>query len=221
MLGVPGLGAAGKVFTGTVPYYGKHGGVLAVYDMKSRKLDVHRNLIPDQSIVSLIHHEPATLIIGGTSISGGLGVGPKAKEAVLFGWDDAKRSKAFELVPVPGAHIITGLMIGPDGHVWGVADGTLFVFDPAKREVLSRHELLPVKYLPDQHAWKNAYLETSPDGTIYGVMQNKLFRLDPATKQIAVLRDGDTDALAIDRAGRVYFKHRINMFQYTPAKGGN
>ena len=218
MLGVEELGEAGKLFVGTVPGYGLLGGALTVYDVKSEKLDVHRNVVPDQAVVSLVRDKATNLIVGGTSISGGLGIGPKAQEAVLFGWDDATGAKVFEVAPVSGAHIISALMTGPDGHVWGVADGTLFVFDVAKREVVSRHELLPVKYEADQHAWRGAFLETAPDGTIYGTLRGKLFRLDPKTKQMTVLLDRGAEQVAIDDAGRVYYKDGVDLWQYTPAK---
>ena len=97
MLGVDSLN---KVFIGTVPEYGQLGGVLAVYDIEHDKLDVHHDIIAKQSIVSLAFDKG--LIVGGSSIFGGLGQQPVEKEAKLFIWEPATNHKTFELVPISG-----------------------------------------------------------------------------------------------------------------------
>src|SRR5262249_43730248 len=114
MLGVADLN---QVFIGTIPEYGQLGGVLAVYDIGTGKTAVHHDVVPKQSICSLVYHK--CLVIGGTTIFGGLGQKPETTEAKLFVWDPTSNSKTFE-TSVAGAKAITGLFVGPDGNVWGM-----------------------------------------------------------------------------------------------------
>jgi hypothetical protein len=83
-------------------------------------------------------------IVGSTTISGGLGVEPKAKEAKLFLWDPIKNAKVDEITPFPGMWMITCLMMGLDDNVWGVADDKLFVFDVAARKVVFSKMFFPI-----------------------------------------------------------------------------
>jgi hypothetical protein len=71
---------------------------------------------------------------------------------------------------------ITGLMQGPDGHTWEVADGTLFVLDLATRQVISRLPLYEMQGRPS-HIWRNAFLLVHPSGQVYGNANDKLFRI--------------------------------------------
>ena len=209
-----GVEKINKVFFGTVPDYGRLGGALAVYDAANGKVDVHRDVVPEQSIVSLAY--ASDLIVGSTSISGGLGVKPSATEAKLFLWEPATNRKIFETVPVPGKWLITGLLNGPDGNIWGMADGTLFIFDIARREVIFTGELFPSSKATPHARWRSAFLSLHPDRRIYGTCGGRLFRLDPATKELSILRDEGASLLAVDDQGRIYFTDRTNLWQYTP-----
>jgi len=211
MLGVPELQ---KVFIGTVPEYGMLGGVLASYDIAMDSIVTHHDVIPNQSIVTLVYAN--NQVIGGTSISGGLGIEPSEMEAKLFIWDPKKDEKTFEMVPVPGATAMTGFFIGPDKNVWGLANGTLFVFDPVKREVIDRREIFKGEYHKN-HIWRDAQFVVHPSGQIYGCANRQLFRLDPKTKQVTKLRD-EVGLLTMDRDGRLYFRDTVNLWQYTPGK---
>ena len=92
VLGVPELG---KVFIGEVPEYGFLGGHLIEYNPETNKVRDHGEVMARQSIVSLLYADGA--LVGGTSISGGLGIEPMEKEARLFGWDPAQAKKTFEI----------------------------------------------------------------------------------------------------------------------------
>src|SRR5690606_20868421 len=96
--------------------------------------EVHWNIVPDQSVVALAYKDG--LVYGGTSVFGGMGVTPKAKEAELFIWDVKEKKKVFSTVPAPGKPAVCQLHVGPDGNIWGLAGGVVFVFDPKKREVI-------------------------------------------------------------------------------------
>ncbi|MEF3306781.1 carbohydrate binding domain-containing protein [Paenibacillus sp. GYB003] len=209
MLAVPSLN---KLFVGTVPDYGKLGGAFAVYDLGTAALSVTRNVIPDQSVVSLAYKNNE--VFGGTSVWGGLGIAPTAAEAKLFVWDATLNQKTFEIVPVAGKRAITALMAGPDGNIWGVAEGTLFVFNPATRSVVYSADKFPVSYSGANHVWRDAKMEPNPDGYVYATVGGKLYRIDPATKQTVTLVSGGASLLAQDNNGDLYYVSGVNLFKY-------
>jgi DNA-binding beta-propeller fold protein YncE len=214
MLGVQSLN---KVFIGTVPEYGQLGGVLAIYDIATKKLDVHHDVIAKQSICSLAFDK--NLVVGGSTIWGGLGQKPVETEAKLFIWDPATNQKTAELSAVPGAKAITGLFVGPDGNIWGMADGTLFIFDPAAQKVLETHPLFPIHFTDESHVWRDANFVLTLNGQIFGAVHDQLFQLDPAIKKVTLLRDKKEksgDLIAMDRDGKIYFHIGSHLWQYTP-----
>lgn len=210
-MGVPELK---KVFFGTVPEYGTLGGGIAVYDVAAGKLDFFHNVVKDQSVIALAY--ASKVIVGGTSIWGGLGANPTETEGKLFVWDPEKAEKVFETVPVPGVSAVTCLTVGPDGNVWGFAGGTLFVFDPVGRTIVSREKLFDVDYT-EKHVWRDGVLVLHPSGQFYGTLNHVFFRLDPATRHVTLLRGKEAGLLAMDRQGRLYFRDYVNLWQYTPA----
>jgi len=200
-----------KMVFGTVPDYGKLGGALVQYDAQSDALEVFPQVMPDLSIVSLTYADG--IVVGGTSIRGGLGISPTQSEAKLFGWDPVHRRKLFELTPVEGASVITFLMPGPDGNVWGVAEGTLFLFDCNRREVVERHQLFEGYRGP---RWIDTRMVLHPDGHVYATANNKLFKIDGETRAITKLMD-DASWLSMDDEGRLYFaRNEVEWWMYEP-----
>lgn len=200
-----------RLFLGMIPEYGKLGGSFVSYDVVSDELKSYE-VIKEQAVASLIYSSKT--IVGGTTISGGLGIKPSQKEAVLFGWDIKEEKKVFEIVPVPGAAAITGLINGPDGNVWGMADGVLFVFDVKARKVLSTNKLYDYPAFPG-HIWRSAFLVLHPDGHIYGTDNNQLFKIDPFTKACSLITK-DAALLVMDKNGTLYFKRKTNLWSYKP-----
>jgi outer membrane protein assembly factor BamB len=213
--GVLGVEKLNKVFYGTVPDYGKLGGVLAVVDADTQEVTVQPKVIPQHSIISLAR--AGEMIVGGTSIGGGLGIEPKAKEAKLFLWDPTTSKVVFDTVPIAGAGMVGGLIVATDGLVWGMADRTIFAFDSAERKIVHT-ELLPLADDPTgRHGgWRDAVTALHPSGHIYGTASSRLFRLDPASRKVEILSDRRAILMAIDNDGRVYFSDGPDLWQYTP-----
>ncbi|WP_205500078.1 hypothetical protein [Rufibacter psychrotolerans] len=210
---VLGLEKQNKVLFGTVPGYGILGGALVDYDVAADKLETFEGLIPDQSIISLV--QAGEVVLGGTSIYGGLGGVPTQKEAKIFGWDPVQKKKVFELIPVPGAMSVTGLAQVPGGNIWGFADGDLIVFDPTKREVVSKHKFFTMNSNPT-HIWRNAFLQVHPNGLVYVAVNGKLYSVDPANMKVTTIED-NVSLLAMDQKGRLYFRRMLDLWRYDPA----
>lgn len=198
-----------KVFFGTVPDYGKLGGALVEYDITRDTLLQFDEVVTRQSIISLV--EANGWLIGGTTISGGLGIQPKEKEGKLFVWDPVQRRKLREMVPVPGAIAITGLSKAPDGKIWGFAQGIVFVVDPENWKVIAMSSVYPAKPY-GSHLWRNAFIVHHPNGYVYMSANNDIFQIDPKTMAVTKVLEG-AGMLIMDSKGTLYFKKSTNLFR--------
>lgn len=201
------LGAENKLFIGTVPDYGKHGGAFSIYDPVTKELSVQTNIVPNQSIVSLAYQNGK--IYAGSSIRGGLGSTPIENEAKLFVWDIAKGVKEKELVPVPGKGAITSLIDGPDGNIWGFAMGTLFIYDPVSGEIVYQDEKFPEA----GGQWRDANLVIGKDGHLYGTISGKLFSIDPDDKKVTIMNN-QASWLSRDDMGNLYFVTKNELWRH-------
>lgn len=205
--------ALGKMFFGTVPGYGLLGGSLIEYNSSDDKIISYPNLVQDQSIVSLNYLD--SIVIGGTSIWGGLGIQPTQSQAKLFGWNLVTKTKTFEIIPVNDAKAITALMLGPNGKIWAMADGTLFIFNPATNQVDSTHQLFQVSQATkNTQVWRNASLVLHPSGRIFGLAYGELFELDPVTKAKTTISASGGSCLTLGINGELYFHRGINLWRY-------
>lgn len=203
----------GKMFFGTVPGYGLLGGALIEYNSSDDKIISYPNLIQDQSIVSLSYLD--STVIGGTSIWGGLGIQPTQTQAKLFGWNLTTKTKTFEITPLNDAKAITALMVGPNGKIWGMGDGTLFIFNPTTNQVDSTHQLFQVSQtIKNSTVWRNASLILHPTGRIFGLAYGELFELDPLTKVKTTLATGGGSCLTLGINGELYFHRGLNLWRY-------
>lgn len=203
-----------KIFFGSVPEYGLLGGALVEYDTKTEKLITYNDVVPKLSIVSLAYAKG--IVIGGTSVWGGLGVQPAVSEATLFGWSPDGKKKIFELIPVPDAKAITALINGPDGNIWGMADGILFIFDPVTKKVISAKQVYEVSAeRKKSNVWHDAALFVHPSGNIYGAGGGQLFRIDPQSKAATIILK-PASKLSMDKQGRLYFSRGSDLWQYIP-----
>jgi hypothetical protein len=152
------------------------------------------------------------MIVGGTSIFGGLGQEPAETSARLFIWDPTTHQKTFDIAPFEGCGAITGLFVGPDNHLWGLACGELFIWDMSQRKIIFSKRLFERDTTP-RHIWRDAFFVKHPGKQIYGTSGGRLFRLDPATKDISILRREGANLLSMDRQGRLYFADNTHLWQ--------
>jgi len=204
-----------RMYFGTVPNYGVLGGTLVEYDAVNGTMNQYPQVITNHSIVTLEYK--SGFVYGGTSVWGGLGISPVDNSAKLFVWDISSNTKTFEFVPVIDAKAITSLMVGNDGNIWGMADGTLFIFNPVTKQIVSVHELFQVSQtIKENHVWKNSALIWHPNGKIYGVAYGELFELNPLTKVKTQIKTGVSFSLTLANNGDLYFMSMADLWQYTP-----
>ncbi|MDP4507927.1 SMP-30/gluconolactonase/LRE family protein [Nonomuraea turcica] len=184
------------------------GGALVIVDKATLQATVHLPVVTDQSVVSLTY--AGGLIIGGTSIHGGYTVpSPTQSEARLFGWA-VSSGKAFEVTPVPGAEAIPGLVVDSAGLVWGLADGQLFAFDVATRQIVHR-----VQLAADTGSTAGE-LARDRSGRIYALVQNHLvFSFDPATRTSQLVVDQKAQHLAVHPDGRIFISDDHVLYRVT------
>lgn len=169
-------GGDGKVYIGAVSGYGKLGGPLTIWDPRTNHIQEFLNLIPDESVVSLAWDNG--LVYGGTTIGGGGGAHTTKTNATFFVFDPKTQKVLFQTNPVLGAKSINDL-IAADGKIYGFADKTLFVFDPAAQRII---KTLPS---PFQGMPYNS-VGLGPDGLIWGLSNDGIFTIDPKTDAMAL-----------------------------------
>lgn len=206
----------GYLFVGTVPAYGKLGGVLAVYNTAiGGNPVVVRNIVQDQSVVSLAYKDG--IVYGGTSIWGGLGSTPTQTEAKFFAYRVSDGTKLFEITPVSGKTAVTGLTVGPDGNIWGMDEGYLFIYSPSAGSITYSNQIYTgINYSSGGGVWKDAFLVTGNDGNVYGVTSGKLFKVDASTKNVTTILSSGAYNLAKDSAGYLYYTYDSDLYRYVP-----
>ncbi|WP_433161087.1 hypothetical protein [Kribbella sp. CA-247076] len=211
--------AGDKVYVGTTPAYGEYGGALTVYDVPTGAFTVYRNVVPDQTISSLL--PVSTGVWAGSGIEGGQGTEPIADEAHLVKVDPSTGTVLTDVVPVPGAASINGLTIGPDGKLWGLADGIVFVADPTTGAVLRQIPVFSGRAGANDGAlqWRDGYL--------YGVTAGRLFVVDSLGGVSTMLRDHGLNRLTQTPDGTYYtllrpdgWTNPTNLASYTPPVDG-
>ena len=169
----------------------------------------YHHLVQDQSVITLAAWKDR--IVGGTTVGGGGGSHPTAKEARLFVWNPATEQKEFETNPISGATTINDLIAAPDGLIYGTAGGQWFAFDPAE------HNVIETGALPFPSTIYNS-VGLGPDGRIWGLAPGGIFAIDPKKHEAALVAQSPekiTGGFAL-RDGAVYFIAGAAVYRYVP-----
>ncbi|MBW4080775.1 WD40 repeat domain-containing protein [Paenibacillus sp. S150] len=209
--------AGEELAIGTVPSYGRQGGALTLFHPATGRREVFRELLPQQSIVSLAGGEE--LLFAGGSVWGGLGIAPQRKEASLMIWDVHSRRKLWEGVPVPGERAISALAPDEEGLLWGLTAGLLFLFNPQTMETERTVPVLAADWEGMTHFWRGGCELLYREGVLYGVAMNTLFTYDVRLGRLEVL-DGDARLLAMDGEGGLYFARTTALYRMHSSAAG-
>jgi hypothetical protein len=203
-------GRHNKIYIGTYPDYGLHGGAISVYDPKKNERRVYRHIVKDQSIASLAYIEKIDLIAAGSSVRGGGGTRAIEKEAKLILWDPKEEKKIFEMVPVSEAKTILSLAVSTEGILYGITDNEkVFVFDVDKRVTRKVMDL-------GLKEPREISLQMGPEGRLYGLTKEAIFYIDPKEDRIVFLKNPPvpiTSGMAIS-GSRIYFGSHANLWEF-------
>ena len=201
-------GPLGRVWTASVPDYGRWGGPLSWYDPEYDTRSAHMDICGDASCYTMAWLERDERIAVGTTIHGGSGTQPRVERAALFLWDYRSNKKTWEQSVEHTT--INALIAGPDERLYGTVTGgsgsALFVFDPRALEFT--HFL----QVPDD-APLDLGLQTGPDGNLYGFSRSTIYRLDPQSLRIDPIvekENGFTVAGPI-LGNRIFFAHEHRL----------
>ncbi|SDC93357.1 Cohesin domain-containing protein [Paenibacillus sp. UNCCL117] len=203
----------GKIYFGSVATYGALGGAVTVFDPANPDVEssyqVYRNIVQDQSVISLAYRDGK--LYGSTSINGGVAADPKADEAKLFVWDTAEARKLTEVsLDIPGLSkppAIGGLVFGPDGLLWGGANGYVFAMDPESLRVVKYQEFNPQDN-GTGFRWGSFQLKFTKEGLLLANLGKKLYAVDPQTLESKLLVE--TESFTVGEDGHIYYAPSAN-----------
>ena len=204
-------GPLGRVWTASIPDYGRWGGPLSYYDPQTGQKKAYYRIVGDGSCYTLAHLQEEGLLAVGTSIFGGSGTRPKVDQAQLFLWDYVAERKVWEGTLDRPVSVFNALLVGPDGRLYGTVCGEgvadeLFVFEPKSRAFIHRITLPTGGPL-------DLGLQNGPDGKIYGFTSSCIYRLSPSSLAVEeVIRENGAFSIAGPILGdEIYFAtgHRL------------
>lgn len=204
-------GPLGRVWTASLPDYGRWGGPLAWYDPATGKKKAYPHLFGDGSCYTLAHLAEQQLIAIGTTITGGSGTQPKVEQAALLLWNYAAEQTVWEGTLDRPVSTFSALAISADGKLCGTvaggdADPEIFVFDPNSRAFIDRLPLPSGRPL-------DLGLQFGPDEYLYGFTSDCIYRLDLHSRDAEVLfhEPGGLAVAGPILDGRIYFAsgHRL------------
>lgn len=194
-----------KVFVGTYPETSIGGGVLAVYNLRANEYEIYENYLYNQSLVSFLHY--GDYVYAGTSIHANHNVNERGARFFRFNPKDPEQKDYIHL-PI-NASMITSLITDRRYMMWGMADGTLFSYNPSTGEIKTKQilELISGRF-------RNAKILAGKDGNIYGTVEGKLFKANPETLEIEILKEHGANDIAQDANGDLYFRHEATLWKY-------
>lgn len=159
-----------RIFMGTMPDYGHTRGALTVYDKATGTLSV---TYADQTVASVVR--VGDLLAVGTSRDIAQGAGPLSpRTARMYLTDPSDPALDAPIYAVPAAMSYTAFTVGPDGLLWGLADGTVFAVDTEKRRVVKTFVLAA-----ETTGARNGRLFFGGNGMLYAGFNSKVFEIDP------------------------------------------
>ena len=202
-----------RVWTASMPDYGRWGGPLAWYEPQSGQREAYYGIAGEASCYVLARVPGRDIIAVGTNIAGGSGTEPRVAQAVLFLWDCAAEEKVWEGTMDREVTKFNALVTGKDGRLYGTVEGgedgaELFAFDPARCEFGARVGL------PEGRAL-DLGLQVVGDGILFGFTSSCVYKFDPQvfTVEEVVRKEGGFSVAGPIVGEDLYFAngHRLGL----------
>lgn len=196
-------GPDGTLYVGTVPIAGALGGALSTIS-PTGSLHVYRNLIPNQAPISLVF--TGGMVVGATTVSGGVGATPAATTAELFVWNPVTQKLVSTLSPFPGTPTIAGLVLGSNGLVYGLTNTEIFAYNPTTNTIVTSQPLpWTTGTAYGAFDWgADTSLLFGPDGNLYGAVDGRAFEANPASLAVTPLVASGVHTVVAAPDGQLY-----------------
>jgi streptogramin lyase len=203
------LGPGAKMYIGTQPDYGMLGGALSVFDPNTEKIQVYRNLIPNEESSAV--GVDRRYVYCGTDVGGGGGSKPLARESHFFVWDPVENKIIFDQ-PLDTTDSL-GSIAAARGHAYFVLKDKLMDYDSSRRTLKAIYSFALPRPVPLEG------LKAAKDGTIWGLLDHELAHIDPAKRKVDFFPQTAGKAingLTIGANGAVYFGSHSDVWIYHP-----
>lgn len=223
--------ALNRLYVGSVTVGKKLSGSFTVYDLSTpQRLTTVLDIVDKQSIISLAYKN--NKVYGGSSIFGGIGStqDPSVQEGKVFTWQTTSTNTlpVPQYVPVSGRKVISDLIVGPDGNIWGLAEGNsstdasrnmtsdLFIFDPNNPDAAHTTVYANKFSSSGNVTWQGGKMVVGKDGNVYVSIGGKLYAVETssATKDAVMLVSTGVSLLTADANGDLYYvKYETNLYK--------
>lgn len=203
------LGPGGKMYIGTQPDYGLLGGALSVFDPETEKLQVHRNLIPNEEIGAVGTGE--RYVYCGADPSGGAGSKPVEHEAHFFVWDPQTQKIIFDRAFPTSERF--GAIAVVNRHAYFVTGKELMDYNSNRRTLKAVYHFDRQLHVPLES------LKAAKNGTLWGILGNELAHINPSVRKVTFFPETKgraTGGLAIGADGTIYFGSDTNVWIFHP-----
>lgn len=210
------LAPDGYIYSPTVPIKGYLGGTLVRIDPESLEVKVFKDIVPNQSLMSVTPIPETGELLLTSSVRGGSSAKPTEKEAVIVVWDPVSKKTTYRGKPIKGASVYESTVRGNNGLIYGAARNSLFVFDPVKKEIVTT---MPVDN-PSGQAMRISLSDSlAADGLIYGIdtRNGRLLQVDPTNNEWKIL--GQHASLVgarvakVKEDGHLYYATHASLFR--------
>jgi len=203
------LGPGDKMYIGTQPDYGLIGGALSVFAPATEKLEVHRNIIPNEEVSAVATDEK--YVYCGTDPSGGGGSKAEATNSHFFVWNPQNRKIVFDQV-LKIRHEL-GAIAAVNGHAYFVVDDQLMDYDSEARTLTVIYHFARSQSVPLES------LQAAKDGTLWGILNGELAHIFPARREVHFFPETAgklTSGLTIGADGAIYLGSRTQVWIHHP-----
>lgn len=212
------LGSDNMIYSGSIPIKGILGGALVRVNPNDLSVKVWRNIVPEQSIISVVPVPVTNEIFFTSNIRGGSSSIPTQKEAVVGFWDIKSERVSWTGKPLPETDSYGQAALGKDGLIYGVTGKKYYIIDPKTRQVMKVGNL-PVNILRN-YAFHDA--AAGPGGLIYGLGDDAIFAIDPKTKNAIILARHESiktaQGILVTDDGTIYFGSGASLWRARPTK---
>lgn len=208
------LGTDGMIYSPNFPVKGQLGGALTRIDPKTFALKTWRNIIPRQSLSSVVPVPQTGELFLTSSVGGGSSAIPTEKEAFVALWDPKTEKETFRAQPIPGTRTYSKAVGARNGMIYGFAGNEYYAFDPVKRTTI-----FTGKIAGDSASILLADEPVGANGLIYGVEREtgSIFAINPADHSLKILTKDKslvrTHAIYVTADGVLYYTDGASLMR--------